>query len=121
MAAAIIPIIAAAAPLLKPVIKDLVLNAQKLFGHNNGTGSTKAQTVIDAAVSIAEKLSTAGRIPGLIDPSSIAVMVESIVQELKGSGVLPSDAGGAVTYPTGTSASLPTEKMVRITGVVEVL
>lgn len=134
MAGAIIPIIAAAAPLLKPVIENLVLGVQRLFGHNNGTDTTKAASVIEAALVIADKLSTAGKIPGVVDATTIATMMETIISELKAKGLLPTDGVTIATLPSSqvpsvtgvlTSTAAPTSQWqwqtVRITGTMEVL
>lgn len=134
MAAAIIPIIAAAAPLLKPIIEGLIMNVQKLFGHDNGTGPTKAASVIEAALVIADKLSTAGKIPGVVDATTIATMMETIINELKAKGLLPTDGVTIATLPSSqipsvtgvlTSTATPTSpwqwQTVRITGTMEVI
>jgi hypothetical protein len=111
MAAAVIPIIAAATPLLRPIIKGLISGAQRIFGHNNGTGATKAQTVIDAALTVAEKLATAGKIPGHLDAAFIASLVEALVQEMKAAGELPTDGA-----PTGIPS--PQGQPVTILGTI---
>ena len=97
MAAAAVPIITAAIPLLRPVIKGLISGVQRIFGHNNGTGPTKLNAVVDAAVTVAEKMATAGKIPGQLDVATIASIVEAVVQEMKSSGELPSEGQPAVS------------------------
>lgn len=124
MAAAIIPIVTAAAPLIIPLIKDLVANMQNMFGHNNGTGQTKAETVVDAVMAVVTKLSAAGKIPGVMDPATIASMVEMVVQQMKADGKLPSDGATAAplspvtgqTVTAGTLTGLP----ITIVGVMAI-
>lgn len=99
MAAAAVPIITAAIPLLRPVIKGLISGVQRIFGHNNGTGPTKLNAVVDAAVTVAEKMATAGKIPGQLDVATIASIVEAVVQEMKSSGELPSEGQPPAVSP----------------------
>lgn len=104
MAAAIIPIITAAAPLLTPLIETLVQKVEGLFGAKNG--ATKFQSVLDAVLPIAQQLSTAGKIPGPMDPTAIGTMIETVVQNLKAQGQLPS--GSATTaVPVAATAMTP--------------
>lgn len=112
MAAAIIPIVTAAAPLIIPLIKDLVANIQNMFGHNNGTGQTKAETVVDAVMAVVTKLSAAGKIPGVMDPATIASMVEMVVQQMKADGALPSDGKPTVAPLTPTPGQVITGQTV---------
>ena len=106
MAAAVIPIIAAAAPLLTPLIQRLVLGVESLLGPK--TGPAKSAAVVGALQPIVSALSTAGAIPGQLDPASLTAMVESVVQALSASGVLnPQAAGAILAQPVGVSTMQP--------------
>lgn len=119
MAAAIIPIVAAAAPLLRPAISWLAVHVEHLFGAK--TGPTKFDIVLNAALKIASDLATSGKIPGSLDAVSVATLVESVVQELKSSGVLnPNTAqtmvehGNVVISQGGAASSV--SATLQITG-----
>lgn len=95
MATAIIPIISAAAPLLTPLIHSLVTQVEHLFGAK--TGPTKFDLVLQSVTTAAEKLATAGKIPGQIDSAIIATMIQTLVSQLNANGVLtPENAAQAV-------------------------
>lgn len=104
MAAAIVPVIAAAIPLLRPVIKGLISGVQRIFGHNQGQGPTKLQTVVNATMTVVEQMATAGKIPGHLDAAAIASIVEAVVQEMKATGELPPSEGQPAPPPI---AALP--------------
>ncbi len=57
MAAALVPLIAAGYPILKPVILSLVTHIEHLFGAK--TGPTKLKAVLDALSPIAAALGVA--------------------------------------------------------------
>lgn len=110
---------AQAAPLLIPVIKDLVIGVQGLFGHNNGTGQTKQDIVVKATEVVSNQLSTAGKINGVLDSATIVSLVEGVVQVLKAAGVLP---GGSTTsdvpLPAPTTTQPTTSAPATIQGLV---
>ena len=81
MAAAVIPIVLAAAPLLQPLITSLVTHVEHLFGAK--TGKTKFDLVLGAVTQAAEQLATAGKIPGVLDAQSIAAMIQTVVTDLQ--------------------------------------
>ena|SRR5579864_2184689 len=114
MAAAILPIISAAAPLVVPLIEKLVMGIEHLI-QGKGQGPTKATTVINALLPIFDALSTAGIIPGKLDPTSIAAMVENVVQSLKSQGILnPQVAAQVHSQPILSSA--PSSGTFKISG-----
>lgn len=96
MAAAVIPVVAAAAPLLMPLIQSLVTHVEHLFGAK--TGADKFALVLQSTIAAADKLSAAGKIPGTLDPASIATMIQTLVSQLNANGVLtPENAANAVS------------------------
>jgi len=112
MAAAVIPIIAAAAPLLQPLISSLVMHVEHIFGHK--TGPTKFDNVLTAVLKTASDLATAGKIPGQLDPSSIATMIESVVQDLKARGVLNPETAASVVQAQSNTASIPQSLTLKV-------
>jgi len=114
MATAIIPIIAAAAPLvraaypiLKPIAEKLILGVEHLFGAGNGP-QVKMPAVLGALGPIAAALGTSGKIPGQLDASGLAAIAESVVQSLKDAGLLTPEAASAImSQPTGVSTVSP--------------
>jgi hypothetical protein len=104
MAAVAVPLIVAAIPMLKPLITGLVHHVEVLFGHK--TGPTKFDQVLKATLNAAQALATAGKIPGQLDPASIAMMIETEVQQLKAAGALTPEASAAVVSGTGAAQSL---------------
>lgn len=114
MAAAIIPILVAAEPLLRPLILSLIVHAEKLFGDK--TGAIKFNNVLTAVVKTAEDLSTSGKIPGTLDPASLANMIESGVQELKNKKILTPEQAGAIVAANEPTNSLPAKTTIKITG-----
>ncbi len=104
MAGIAIPLIAAAVPLLQPLIEKLVLGVQGLFG--SGTGETKASTALAMLQKVVEQLAAAGKLQGVPDATALATMIETVVQQLKASGQLPgpvaSPAAGKRVLLVGT-------------------
>lgn len=101
--AAFAPLIAAAIPLLTPLVAGLVNHVEVLFGPK--TGPAKFSVVLACVAAVAAQLSTAGTLPGQLDPASIGAMIESVVQELKSKGVLnPQSSAGVIA---GQNAALP--------------
>jgi uncharacterized protein (DUF697 family) len=116
MAAAIVPLISAAAPVLVPLIVSLVKKVEGLFGKK--TGPAKLAAVSQATQAVANNLSAAGNIPGLLNMETIISLVEGVVQALKANGQLESE----VTPPTPTVEPVSqTAVKVRFTGVLETL
>lgn len=110
---------AQAAPLLIPVIKDLVLGVQGLFGHNNGTGQTKQDIVVKATEVVSNQLSTAGKINGVLDSATIVSLVEGVVQVLKAAGALPGGAtANGTIVPAVTGSTSTTTAPATIQGLV---
>ncbi len=99
------PLITAAAPLLMPVIADLVTRVEHLFGAKSGP--TKLGTVVNAVTPIAEQLSTAGAIPGQLDAASITAMIEAVIQSLKAGGLLGGPAPGGSGVPAASAQVQP--------------
>ncbi len=113
MAAAIIPIIAAAEPILAPLIHRLVLFVESKFGPK--TGPTKFSTVVAAIGPVANALATAGLIPGTLDGVSIAALVQSVVQSLQSTGILnPATAAVINAQPIGVGTGSPST--IRVIG-----
>lgn len=110
-AAAVIGLAPLVVPIIKPLIESLVTHVEHLFGAK--TGPTKFQSVLDAVTPILAQLSTAGKIPGTIDTSSVQMLIESVVQELKATGVL----NPSITIPPVISTSGITQgTSVKVTG-----
>ncbi len=114
MAAIAAPLIIAALPILKPYITMLITHAEHLFGDK--TGVTKFDNVLQATVKTAADLSTAGKLPGTLDPSSIAMMIETEVQNLKNTGVLTPAAASEIVKTTSTNINTATPTTVKVTG-----
>jgi hypothetical protein len=113
MAAAALPVLAAAAPILLPIVQNLVMGVEHLFGA--GTGPTKLDTVLKALTPVAAALSTAGTITGTLDAPSLTALVQSVVSNLKAQGVLnPSTAAIVAAQPV--ASSMPTSGTFQISG-----
>jgi hypothetical protein len=84
--------------MLSPLITGLVHHVEVLFGHK--TGPTKFDQVVKATLNAAQALGTAGKLPGQLDPASIAMMVESEVQQLKATGALSPETSAAIIAGT---------------------
>jgi uncharacterized protein (DUF697 family) len=118
MAAAIVPLISAAAPILVPLIVSLVNKVEGLFGKK--TGPAKLAAVSQATQAVASNLSAAGNLPGLLNMETIISLVEGVVQALKANGQLGEDATTTVTPPPVVEVPSTAVK-VRFTGVLETL
>jgi hypothetical protein len=103
MAAAIIPLIASGVSALLPLIPGIVQGVENLFGAK--TGQAKMDAAVAMAMEAAKALAAAGKIQGIPDLSSVASLVEVIVQQLKNSGQLPPPTGAAPSQPGGTFVS----------------
>lgn len=113
MAALAIPIIAAASPLLTPLIQSLVMYVEHRFGAKQGP--TKLDTVVNAVLPVAVSLATAGQIPGQLDAAHVAAMVEAVVQRLKDAGVLNPETAAVIAAQPIAVSTLPTGTL-RVTG-----
>lgn len=113
MAGAIIPLAVAAAPLLEPLVKALVMRVEHLFGAK--TGPTKLDAVLAALTPVVGQLATAGKLPGQLSPSDLLALVENVVRALKGAGVLNPDTAAVVAAQPIAVSSVPTGP-IRITG-----
>lgn len=109
-----------AIPQLVPVIRNLVLDIEKLFGK--GTGPAKLQAVTDASKVVADSLSTAGKIPGLLGQSELATMAEMVVQQLKAEGKL-GDLPAISALPTGAgliASQIQPGMSIQVTGTLRI-
>jgi hypothetical protein len=108
MAAAVLPIvslIAAAQPVLEPVIQALVMGVENLFG-GAGTGPAKLLTVVNAVLGIAGQMGTSGKLPGELDAGSVTSMVQTVVGNLKAQGVLtPAIAAAVAAQPIASAVA----------------
>lgn len=102
MASIAVPLIAAAAPLLTPLIESLVTHVETLFGAK--TGPTKFDVVLQAVGKAAQDLGAAGKLPGQLDTATIATMIETVVQNLKAAGVLNPNIKPADSVPSAVRA-----------------
>jgi len=97
--AALIPIIEAAAPLLTPLIKGAATHLEHLFGAK--TGPAKFDALLNMILPLAEKLSTAGQIPGQLDPALLAGLIQPIVTDMKSKGELTPESAAAAIQSAG--------------------
>lgn len=102
MAAAIIPLVATVLPFIKPVVQDVVLAVEKLFGPK--TGATKFDTAMKMLKPVLDALSTAGKIPGVLDNTQLGTILETVVQDLNQKGL---DTVGQSTTSTQSSSVTP--------------
>lgn len=117
MAAAIVPVaasaIAAALPIITPLLTSLIHHVEVLFGA--GTGPTKLDTVIQAGSQVVSQLAGSGKIPANLDAASIGTIVQTLVQDLNAKGSLnPQASASAIASPglqtlmlTGTLTATP--------------
>lgn len=102
MAAAIIPVVAAALPVIQPILTNLIHLVEVHFGA--GTGPTKLDTVISAGTAIAENLATAGKLPGKLDAATIGTVAQGIVSQLNANSQLSPQKSAAAL--AGTAQNL---------------
>lgn len=88
MAAALVPIITSLAPV---VIPALVQGVESLFPRGSGPG--KMSAVVGALQAIWNDLAKAGVSTPPPSADSLTALVETVVQDLKGKGMLPAPAG----------------------------
>ena len=112
MAAAVLlpTVISAVIPLITPLVQSLVVHVEKLFGAK--TGPDKFQSVLAAILPVVNALSTAGKIPGTVDGVAVGSIIESVVQELKGKGIL----NPSVTIPPVAGSNNLLGASVKVTG-----
>ena len=110
-------ILKALIPQIGPVIQGLIHGVQNVFGHNNGTGQQKFETVLAGTLAAINEMIKTGKIPtlpaGTQNPLA-ATLVEMMVQLMKTNGALPASAPAVPTIaglgpaiPLGTNASAP--------------
>jgi hypothetical protein len=106
MAAAIIPLVAAAVGAISPLIPGIVQAVEGLFGHsattNTQDGAAKMQAAVAMLTAALQQLANAGRIPSgpVVDPSlpaGLAGAVQQAVDALKAQGLLGSPTAGQST------------------------
>lgn len=114
MAAALIPILTAAAPLLSPLIQSIVLHVERLFGA--GTGPQKLTTAVNTILGIADDLSKSGKIPGVLDPASITGLIQATVTDLKSRGILTPDLATSIISAQASTSTIPPTSTLKITG-----
>lgn len=116
MASAIVPILAAAAPLLTPLIESLIQKVETIF-PKAGSGATKMTAVVNAIQPVANQLSASGAIPGQLDAASITTMAETILQQLKTSGTL-TPATGSTSQPAAKVQAQASGQTATFTGII---
>jgi hypothetical protein len=113
MAAAIIPLVAAAVSAIGPQIPGIVQMVENLFGHSADTGKkdgpAKMQTAVTLSTAMLQQLANAGRIPSapVVDaslPAGLAGAIQQAVDALKAQGQLTTLAPAA---PEATPITLP--------------
>lgn len=121
---ALAPEILSALPIIVPFIKDQILQMEKIFGA--GTGATKLNTVVNNTVGLANNLANlpAGnpnKIVGPLDPTSIATIVETLVQQLKAGpgGLTPETSASSPAAIAAPLAPAPGSTF-KITGTFQV-
>lgn len=121
MAAAAVPLIAAALPLLAPVIGAIVMGVEHLVQGKN-QGPSKFDMVLQAVLQIVEKLGAAGTIPGQMDANSVAAMIQAVVTQLKAAGVLTPENAAAWLAALGKpgAAAAPSGPFV-LSGTVQIV
>ena|ERR1700674_107616 len=113
MAAAIIPLVAAAVGAISPLIPSIVQSVEGLFGHSTSSGQKDGADKMTAAVSMLtaalQQLANAGKIPSgpVVDPSlpaGLAGAVQQAVDALKAQGML---GGAQPIVPISVPISVP--------------
>lgn len=111
MAAAIIPLVAAAVSVIGPQIPSIVAMVERLFGHSDLTKSKDGNVKMQAAVSIGtmllEQLANAGKIPSapVVDPSlpaGLAGAIQQAVDAMNRGGQLKAPGEDAPAANGGT-------------------
>jgi hypothetical protein len=102
-------------PLIIQHIPSIIQMVESLFGPK--TGPTKLQVSTDMLKQITDALAAAGKIPGIPDQSSLALIIESVFQQMKAAG----QATGTLIAPVGAiTGTLPLPKAsYQLTGVLE--
>jgi hypothetical protein len=102
-------------PLIIQHIPSIIQIVEGLFGPK--TGPTKLQVSTDILKQITDALAAAGKISGIPDQSTLALIIESVFQQMKAAG----QATGTVVAPVGaTTGTLPLPNAsYRLIGVFE--
>jgi hypothetical protein len=102
------PIIAALISLAPTLISPAIRAVEALFGPK--TGDTKMAAVVAALMPVLEKLATAGKLPGIPDPSTLETVVESVFQQDKANSLadIPSvlPKAGCFQVPAGSTVTI---------------
>ena len=112
MAAAIVPLITGLAPLVLPWI---VKGVDIIFGPK--TGDAKMPAALAALKAILEAAATAGKIPGVPSDDALRAIIETVVQDLKAKGEMPTEQKPGQYPPqntTGPSGTFPSGKIIAI-------
>jgi predicted anti-sigma-YlaC factor YlaD len=130
MAAAIIPIVAAAIGALGPQrITSIVQFVESLFGHSSDTGKQNGADKLQTAVTLLQNalaaLANAGKIPSAaaVDPSlpaGLAGAIQQAFDALKAAGLLGASAAPIPAILPSLPAPVPAlgGKSITITGVL---
>ena len=114
MAAAAIPILTAAMPLLIPIGRALVVQVEHLFGAKSG--AAKANAVYDALGAVAAQMAEHGKIPAKLDSASITAIIEAIVAEMNSRGILNPASAAAMVAAGVTSPQPSVNQGITLTG-----
>jgi hypothetical protein len=102
-------------PLIIQHIPGIIQMVEGLFGPK--TGPTKLKLSTEMLKQITDALAAAGKIPGVPDQGTLALVIESVFQQMKAAG----QATGTLIAPVGvTTGTLPlANASYRLTGIVE--
>lgn len=87
--------VAGALPILLPLAQNAVVWVEHIFGAGSGT-QTKLPVATSIVQQVADKLSAAGTIQGILDPTAIGSIVQTAVGILQAEGVLNPTAASAI-------------------------
>ncbi len=82
---------------------SLATHVERLFGAK--TGPTKFDNVLTTTLKVAQDLGTAGKIPGQLDPQSVAVLIQSVVSDMKAKGLLTPEIAPSVSTSPGSQTA----------------
>jgi hypothetical protein len=111
------PEILSALPVIVPFIKNQILFVESLFGGKTAAapnvGQTKLNTVVNNVVGLVNNLANLpdgapNKLAGPLDPTSIATIVETLVQQLKAQpGGLTQEKATAIVQAQTVGATVP--------------
>jgi hypothetical protein len=111
------PTILSALPVIVPFIKDQIVQIESLFGGKTAAapnvGQTKLNTVVNNVVGLVNNLANLpdgapNKLAGPLDPTSIATIVETLVQQLKAQpGGLTPEKATMIVQAQATGAPTP--------------